>query len=87
VVVAASSSNPSMGEEGLQADVDTTVGVDTSSLDPKVVRILPEVLSATWEVHQLREILPIASRVSGYSEKPVTQNRSSHACLIIKILA
>jgi hypothetical protein len=30
-------------------------------------------VATTWEVHRLREILPIALRVCGYSEKPVTQ--------------
>jgi hypothetical protein len=49
-----------------------TVGANASSLDSKAARILPEVMAATWEVHQLREILPITSRVSGYYEKPVT---------------
>jgi hypothetical protein len=41
----------------------------------------------TWEVHRMWEILSIASRVPGYSENPITQKRSSHACLIIEILA
>jgi hypothetical protein len=27
------------------------------------------------------------ARVPGYSEKPVTQKRSGHACLVIEILA
>jgi hypothetical protein len=74
----ASTPNPSM-EECFQADLDTAVGVGASSLDPKAV-------AATWELHRLREILPTASRVIGYSEKPITQKRSSDACLIIKIL-
>jgi hypothetical protein len=82
-----SSPDPSVGEEGLEADLDTTVGVDASSLDPKAARILLEVVAATWEVHRLWEILPTASRVPCYSEKPVTQKRLSHACLIIEILA
>jgi hypothetical protein len=86
-VTVAISPDLSMGEEGLKADLDTTVGVDTSSLDPKADRILLEAVVATWEVHQLREILPTTSRVPGYSEKPVTRKRLSHACLIIKILA
>jgi hypothetical protein len=64
-----------------------TVGLDASSLDLKVVRILLEMVAATREVHQLREILPTPSRVLDYCEKPVTQKRSSHACLIIEILA
>jgi hypothetical protein len=81
-----SSPDPSVGEEGHQDDVDTTVGADASSLDSKAARILSEVVSATREVHQLREILPIASRVPSSSEKPVKQKRSSHACLIIEIL-
>jgi hypothetical protein len=79
MAVAASSPDPSVGEEGLQADLDMAVGADGSSLDPKAV-------AATWEVHRLREILPTTSRVPGYSEKPITQKRLSHACLIIEIL-
>jgi hypothetical protein len=69
--VAASASTPdsSVGEDGLQAVLDTVVGVDTSSLDTKPARIMPEPVVATWEVHRLREILPGASRVPGYSEK------------------
>jgi hypothetical protein len=85
--VAASTPDPSMEQECLQADLDTDVGADASSLDLMAARILPEVMAATWEVHRLWEVLPTASRVSGYSEKPVAQKRSSHACLIIKILA
>jgi hypothetical protein len=87
MTVSASSPDLSMGEKGLQADLDMVVGEDASSLDLKAARILPEAVAATWEVHQLREILPTASRVSGYSEKPITQKRSSHKYLIIKILA
>jgi hypothetical protein len=68
----ASTLDLSVGEEGLQADLDKTIGVDASSLDPKVARILPEAVAARWEVHQLREILPIASRVHVCSQKPVT---------------
>jgi hypothetical protein len=66
----ASSPDPSMGEEGLQADLDTVVGADASSLDLKAARILSE--AATWKVHWLREILPTVSRVADYSEKHVT---------------
>jgi hypothetical protein len=84
---AASSRDPSVGEEGLQADLDTAVRADTSSMDPKAARILSEAVAATWEVHRLREVLPTTSRVPGYSEKPVTQKRSWHACLIIEIMA
>jgi hypothetical protein len=61
-----------VGEECLQADLDTAVGADASSLDTKAARILPEAMAATWEVHRLWEILPTASRVPDYSEKPVT---------------
>jgi hypothetical protein len=71
----------------LQADLDTAVGADANSLDPKVAKTLPEAVATTWEVHRLREILPTASRVHVHSEKPVTQKRSSYACLIIEILA
>jgi hypothetical protein len=71
-VAAASSPDPSMREEGLQADLDMTVGVDANSLDPKAARILLMAMPATREVHQLREILPTASRMPDYSEKPVT---------------
>jgi hypothetical protein len=63
----------------LQADLDTAVGADARSLDLKAVRILPEAVSATWEVHWLREILPTMSRVPDYSEKRVTQkDRAMH---------
>jgi hypothetical protein len=72
-VMMTSSPDPSVGEEGLQADLDAVVGADTSSLDLKAVRILSEAVAATWEVHRLREILSTASRVHDYSEKPVTQ--------------
>jgi hypothetical protein len=79
--------DPSVGEDSLQAYLDMVVGVDISSLDLKAVRILPKVVAAMWEVHRLWEILPTTSRVPGYSEKPVTQKRLSHACLIVDILA
>jgi hypothetical protein len=62
------------------------IGADASSLDPMVVRILQEAVAAMWEVHRLWGILPTASRVPGYSEKPVTQKIYSHACLIIEII-
>jgi hypothetical protein len=87
VAAVASSPDPSMGKEGLQADLDTAVGANASSLDPKSVRILSEAVAAMWEVQRLRKILPTASRVPGYSNKPVKQKRSSHICLIIEILA
>jgi hypothetical protein len=70
--VTASTPESSVGEECLQADLDTCVGEDARSLNPKAARILLEAVVATWEVHQLRKILPITSRVSGYSEKTVT---------------
>jgi hypothetical protein len=73
--VAANSPDPSMGEEVLQADLDTAVGADTSRLDPKAARILLEAMAATWEVHRLRKVLPSASRVPGYSKNPITQKR------------
>jgi hypothetical protein len=38
----ASSPDPSMGEGSLQADLDTAVGTDAGSLDPKAARIPPE---------------------------------------------
>jgi hypothetical protein len=81
VVAAANSPNPSMGEGGLQAVLDTVARADAKSLDPKAV-------VATWKVHRVQEILlSTAAWVPGYYEKLVTQKRSSHACLIIKILA
>jgi hypothetical protein len=86
-VAVASSPDPIVGEEGLQADLDTAAGVDVNSMDPKAARILPEVVAAMWEVRRLREILPTASRVLVYSEKPVTQKRLCHMCLILEILA
>jgi hypothetical protein len=36
-----------MGEEGLQVDLDMTVGADASSLDLKAARILLEAVAAT----------------------------------------
>jgi K+-transporting ATPase c subunit len=69
----ASALDPSVGKECLQADLDMAVAADASSQDPKAARILSESMAATWEVHQMREILPTASRVPGYSEKSVTQ--------------
>jgi hypothetical protein len=42
-----------VGVEGLQTDLDMTVGTDASSLDLKAARILSEVVAAMWEVHQL----------------------------------
>jgi hypothetical protein len=78
VSATASTPDPSMDEECLQADLDTGVGEDARSLDPKTTRILPEAVTAMWEVDWLRDILSTASRVPGYSKKPVTQKRSSH---------
>jgi hypothetical protein len=57
MVAAASSPDPSVGEGGLQANLDTAVGVDARSLEPKAAKILLEAVAATWEVHRLREIL------------------------------
>jgi hypothetical protein len=51
VSASASTPDPSVGEECLQADLDTAVGTDASSLDPKAARIMLEVVMATWEVH------------------------------------
>jgi hypothetical protein len=42
----ASSPDPSMGEEGLQADLDTAVVADASCLDPKAAKIVSEVVGA-----------------------------------------
>jgi hypothetical protein len=70
--VMVSTPDPSVGEECLQIDLDTGVGEDARSLDPKAARILPESVVAMWVVHQLREVLPTASGVPGYFEKPVT---------------
>jgi hypothetical protein len=58
--------------------LDTAVREDTKNLDLKAARIRTEVMAATWEVHQLREILPTILRVTGYSENTVIQKRSSH---------
>jgi hypothetical protein len=77
-----------VGEAGLLAVLDTAAQADAKSLDPKAAKILSKAVAATWEVHRVREILQsTAAGVPGYYEKPVTQNRSSHACLIIEILA
>jgi hypothetical protein len=69
--VPASTRDPSVGEECIQADSDTTVEADVSSLDPKAARIQPEAVAATWEVHRLWEILHTVSRVPSYSKKSV----------------
>jgi hypothetical protein len=61
--------NPSVGE-CRKSDLDMGVMADARSLAMAV--------AAMWEVHWLWDILPTASRVPGYSEKPVTQKRSSH---------
>jgi hypothetical protein len=47
--VAASSPDvePSVGEGGIQADLDMTVGAAARSLDPKAARILLEEVTAT----------------------------------------
>jgi hypothetical protein len=42
-----SSPDSSVGEGGLQADLDTAVEANTRSLDPKAARILPEEVAAT----------------------------------------
>jgi hypothetical protein len=78
--MSATASTPrlSMGEECRKADLDIVVGADAKNMDPKVSRILSEAVAAMWEVHWLWKILPTTSRVPGYSEKPVTQKRSSH---------
>jgi hypothetical protein len=76
-VAVASSPDLFVGEEGLQAGLDTTIGADASSLDPKAARILLEAVVATPEVHQLWEILPTTPRVPSYSEKPVTKKIES----------
>jgi hypothetical protein len=73
-----STRNPSLGDECQKVDLDTAVGEDARSLDLKAARILTEAMAATWEVHRLREVHPMSSRVPGYSENPVTQKRSSH---------
>jgi hypothetical protein len=77
-LVTGSNPFPSVGEECQKADLDTARGEDARSLDLKAIRMLPEAVAAMWEVHRLREILPMASRVSGYSENPVTQKTPSH---------
>jgi hypothetical protein len=84
--VSSSTPDPFVGEECLQVDLDTVVRVDARGLDPMAARTLLEVVAATWEVYRLREILSTASWVPGYFEKPITQKKLSHTCLIIEIL-
>jgi hypothetical protein len=86
-LVSASTPDPSMGEECLSDDPDTATGADANSLDPKAAKILLEAVTTTWEVHQLWKMLPSALRMPSYSEKPVTQKKLSHPCLIIEILS
>jgi hypothetical protein len=66
------------GGECQKADLDTAVGEDARSMNLKTIRILLEVVTTTWEVHRLREILPMTSRVSSYSENPIIEKRSRH---------
>jgi hypothetical protein len=88
MVAAASSPDWYVEEGGPQAVLDTAARANTRSLYSKGARILPKVVATTWEVHQVREILlSTAARVPGYCKKPITQKRSSHACLVIEILA
>jgi hypothetical protein len=68
-----SNPNPSVGEECQKADLVMAMEEDARSLDLKAARILPEAVAATWEVHWLWEILPMALRVPNYSEKLVSQ--------------
>jgi hypothetical protein len=87
-VVAGKGGLQAMGEGGLQVVLDTAARADAKSMDPNTARMLPKAVAAMWEMHRVREThLSTAAQVPGYCEKPVIQNRSSHACLIIKILA
>jgi hypothetical protein len=56
VAVAASSPDLSVGEEGLQADLDTAVGADASRLDLKAARILSEVVAAVTPLVSLWQL-------------------------------
>jgi hypothetical protein len=64
----------------LPSDLDRAVGVNARSVDPKTARILLEAVVTTWEVHRLWDILPTTSRVTGYSEKHVTQ-KNMESCM------
>jgi hypothetical protein len=64
----------------LPSDLDRAVGVNARSVDPKTTRILLEAVVTTWEVHRLWDILPTTSRVTGYSEKSVTQ-KNMESCM------
>jgi hypothetical protein len=69
-----SNPDPFMGEECQKDDLNTAVGEDARSRDMyAAARILPEMVAATWEVHRLWEILPMASRVPSYTKNPTTQ--------------
>jgi hypothetical protein len=70
--VMASNLDPSVGEVCRKADLDMVVGEDARSMNLSVDRILSEAVAATWEVHRLRVILPMTSRVPDYSKNPVT---------------
>jgi hypothetical protein len=69
---------PAVGKECRKTYLDIAVGEGAISLDLKAARSLSEAMVAMWKVHQLQEILPMTSWVPGYSENPVTQQRSSH---------
>jgi hypothetical protein len=74
----ASTLDPSVGEECLQANLDMGVGEDSRRLDLNAARIPLKVMAAMWEVHWLWEILLTALMVLGYSEKRVIQKGLSH---------
>jgi hypothetical protein len=58
-VAADSSPDPSVGQEGLQADLDMTVGADASSLDLKAARILSEAVATTQECTSCERSCPL----------------------------
>jgi hypothetical protein len=64
----ASSPDLSVGEGDLHVELDTAAGANARILDPKAARILLEAVAATWEVHQLWEVLlPTVAQVPVYS--------------------
>jgi hypothetical protein len=48
-----SNPDPTVREECQMADLDTTMGEGTRSLDMKAAIILPDVVVSMWKVHQL----------------------------------
>jgi hypothetical protein len=75
---AASNLDLTMGKQCWKTDLEVA---GARNLHLVAARIELEAVVATWKVARLLKILPMASRLAGYSENPVTGKVDS--CLII----